>query len=432
MFPFLLHWILGVIFSGFHVIAYNVLLLLPVTTVFWCSLVFGASIMQDKDMSEYSPSRSSTSKHLSCSHKLCELGLKCESPTDPCPYIANYLSENTSSSGSLVEDIVHLSSSDSNASKSLMKAPVIVGCGRKQSGGYLDGVAPDGLLGLGFGDISIPSLLAKSGLVQNSFSICFSEDDSGRIFFGDEGLATQQTTPLLPLDGKYYTYIVGVEGFCIGNSCLKQTGFQAQVDSGTSFTFLPGGVLEKVAAEFDRGVNATKSSYKFSPFEYCYEASSQDLSNIPAVTLMFAHNNSFLVHNPVLLIKGNQGVEGFCLAIMPVEGNFGTIGQNFMMGYRLVFDRENLKLGWSRSSCQDLSAGERLPLTPPPHDRPQNPLPTNQQQRTPGGSAVAPAIAGRTPSKPSAASPLEMTTHFLIERLLPMMLLQLWLFASAT
>lgn len=74
-------------------------------------------------------------------------------------------------------------------------------CGMKQSGGYLDGVAPDGLLGLGLGEISVPSVLAKAGLVRNSFSMCFNEDGSGRIFFGDLGLATQQSTPFLPLDG---------------------------------------------------------------------------------------------------------------------------------------------------------------------------------------------------------------------------------------
>lgn len=71
----------------------------------------------------------------------------------------------------------------------------------KQSGGYLDGVAPDGLMGLGTGEISVPSLLAKSGLIHNSFSLCFNEDDSGRIFFGDQGSAIQQSTAFLPLDG---------------------------------------------------------------------------------------------------------------------------------------------------------------------------------------------------------------------------------------
>lgn len=43
--------------------------------------------------------------------------------------------------------------------------------------------------------------------------------------------------------------MVGVEACCIGNSCLKQSSFKALVDSGTSFTFLPQDVFEKVAEE---------------------------------------------------------------------------------------------------------------------------------------------------------------------------------------
>ncbi|XP_010261202.1 PREDICTED: aspartic proteinase-like protein 1 isoform X2 [Nelumbo nucifera] len=430
IFPLWWHWTLGVIFFGFHVIAYNVLHSMLVIIMVWCSLVFGASIMQDKDLSEYNPSGSSTSKHVNCSHELCELGLNCKSPKQPCPYIVNYYSENTSSSGLLVQDTLHLASSSDHMSQNVVQVPVIMGCGRKQSGRCLDGIAPDGVMGLGLGDISIPSFIAKTGLIRNSFSICFGDDDSGRIFFGDQGFATQQSTPFLPLEGKYITYIVGVEGCCIGNSCLHQTGFQAQIDSGSSFTFLPDEVYQKVVTEFDRQVNATRS-YKGSLLDYCYEPStSQGLLNIPAVILMFAPNNSFVVHNPTIFIYANQDVVGFCLAIQRTEGNFGVIGQNFMTGYRLVFDRENLKLGWSRSNCQDLTDGRSIPLTPPPYDRPENPLPTNEQQRTPNGRAVAPAVAGRAPVK-SAASRLLGIPHCLRVRLLLLLLLLICLFVSA-
>lgn len=81
-------------------------------------------------------------------------------------------------------------------------------CGRKQSGGYLDGAAPDGVLGLGPGSISVPSLLAKAGLIRNSFSICLNEDDSGRILFGDQGHVTQQSTPFLPVNGDLYVLCI--------------------------------------------------------------------------------------------------------------------------------------------------------------------------------------------------------------------------------
>lgn len=73
-------------------------------------------------------------------------------------------------------------------------------CGRKQTGGYLEGAAPDGVMGLGPGEISVPSVLAKAGMIQNSFSLCFDANGSGRILFGDQGHLAQQSTPFLPME----------------------------------------------------------------------------------------------------------------------------------------------------------------------------------------------------------------------------------------
>lgn len=84
--------------------------------------------MQDKDLSEYSPSFSSTSKHLPCSHNLCKLSTNCKGPKEPCPYIAEYDTENTSSSGFLVEDKLHLASVSDHATQNHVQASVILGC----------------------------------------------------------------------------------------------------------------------------------------------------------------------------------------------------------------------------------------------------------------------------------------------------------------
>ncbi|XP_077212755.1 eukaryotic aspartyl protease family protein [Tasmannia lanceolata] len=366
----------------------------------------------DRDLSVYRPSQSSTGKHLPCDHVLCESGSNCKSPKQPCPYISTYTSENTSSSGFLVEDTLYLASNSVHASTSTVQTPVVIGCGRKQSGGYLEGIAPDGVLGLGFGNISVPSFLAKAGLVRNSFSMCFAEDYSGRISFGDQGLSTQQSTPFLTLNGNYPTYIVGVESFCIGSACLKQTSFQALVDSGSSFTYLPNDVYERVTAEFDGQMNASR--FSFEPWEYCYNSSSLDLSKIvPTLSLIFAGNSSFVAVNPIVPYSEKEDVlTGFCLALESTSDNIGSIGQNLMTGYRIVFDRENLKLGWSRSNCIDLTDGMVVPLTPPPHNISENPLPTNEQQSSPGGHAVPPAVAGRAPSNLSAAPPQVVSLRF--------------------
>ncbi|KAI4337735.1 hypothetical protein L6164_016113 [Bauhinia variegata] len=356
----------------------------------------------DRDLSEYSPSLSSTSRHLPCSHQLCDQGPNCKSPKEPCPYIVQYSSENTSSSGFLIEDKLHLASDGRYSTESSVQASIILGCGRKQSGGYLEGAAPDGVMGLGPGGISVPSFLAKAGLIRNSFSICFN-NNSGRILFGDQGHAPQQSTPFLLVDGDFIAYIVGVKSFCVGSSCLKQTGFQALIDSGTSFTYLPSEVYKRVVLEYDKQFNARRIISQQYPWEYCYNVSSRELTHIPTVKLSFAKNQTFLIHNPMFSHTANQEYTLVCLTVMPTDDDYGTIGQNFMMGYNMVFDRENLRFGWSNSNCED-NTGDRANFTSSSNEGSSNLLPANQQQSIPNTTAVSPTVAGKASPKPSIAT----------------------------
>lgn len=71
-------------------------------------------------------------------------------------------------------------------------------CGRIQTGTFLEAAAPDGLLGLGIEPISVPTILHKSGIVSNSFSMCFPANTSvGRFAFGDKGSSDQNETPFI-------------------------------------------------------------------------------------------------------------------------------------------------------------------------------------------------------------------------------------------
>ncbi|KAL9449914.1 hypothetical protein AB3S75_011781 [Citrus x aurantiifolia] len=316
----------------------------------------------------------------------------------------NYSTEDTSSSGYLVDDILHLASFSKHAPQSSVQSSVIIGCGRKQTGSYLDGAAPDGVMGLGLGDDSVPSLLAKAGLIQNSFSICFDENDSGSVFFGDQGPATQQSTSFLPIGEKYDAYFVGVESYCIGNSCLTQSGFQALVDSGASFTFLPTEIYAEVVMKFDKLVSSKRISLQGNSWKYCYNASSEEMLKVPDMRLIFSKNQSFVVRNHIFSFPENEGFTVFCLTVMSTDGDYGIIGQNFMMGHRMVFDRENLKLAWSHSKCEEVIDKSHVHLVPPPAGQSPNPLPTTDQQSTSNRQAAAPSTAKTAPSKSIAAS----------------------------
>ncbi|TKY56232.1 Aspartic proteinase protein 1 [Spatholobus suberectus] len=400
------------------------MLWVPCDCIECASLSAGHYNVLDRDLNQYRPSLSSTSRHLPCGHQLCYLNSSCKGSKDPCTYSVPYFSNDTSSSGYLFEDKLHLVSNGGHTVQNSVQASIVLGCGRKQTGDFLKGAAPDGLLGLGPRKISVPSLLAKAGLIQNSFSICFDENESGRIIFGDQGHVTQHSTSFLPIDGEFSTYIVGVESFCVGSLCLKETRFEALIDSGASFTFLPNEVYQKVVTEFEKQVNATRIILQQPSWEYCYNASSQELINIPPLKLTFSRNQTFLIQNPILIDPASQEQEYtvFCLPVSQTDDDYATIGQKFLMGYRMVFDRENLRFGWSRWNCQDSAS-----FTSPSGGGSPNPLPANQQQSVPNARGVPPAVAGHASPKPSAATPGLTSRHSLVSLLLICCHLWLWL-----
>jgi len=80
--------------------------------------------MQDRDLGIYKPAESTTSRHLPCSHELCQSGSGCTNPKQPCPYNIDYFSENTTSSGLLIEDTLHLNSREGHVP---VNASVIIG-----------------------------------------------------------------------------------------------------------------------------------------------------------------------------------------------------------------------------------------------------------------------------------------------------------------
>ncbi|KAG8061146.1 hypothetical protein GUJ93_ZPchr0003g17935 [Zizania palustris] len=117
-----------------------------------------------------------------------------------------------------------------------VKAPIVFGCGQVQTGAFLEGAAMDGLMGLGMDKVSMPSILASSGLVKSdSFSMCFSRDGVGRINFGDTGSRDQAETPFI-VRSTHPTYNISVTSMDVGSNSLP-VGFSAVVDSGTSFTY---------------------------------------------------------------------------------------------------------------------------------------------------------------------------------------------------
>ncbi|KAI8541102.1 hypothetical protein RHMOL_Rhmol08G0036700 [Rhododendron molle] len=314
------------------------------------------------DLNIYSPNKSSTSTKLSCNSTFCGQKRRCLSESNVCAYQVQYLSNGTSSTGILVEDTLHLTTDDSRLTA--VDARITFGCGLVQSGSFLSGGAPNGLFGLGMDNISVPSILAKEGLAANSFSMCFGPDGVGRIRFGDKITTEQGETPF-NLNQTHPTYNVSMTQVSLGDN-VTDISFGAIFDSGTSFTYLNDPAYSAISESFNSQAQEKRHPPDDRiPFEYCYNLSANQTSfNVSSLNLTMKGGKQFHVTHPIVTIP----IEGegylYCLAIIE-SGDINIIGQNFMTGYRIVFDREKMVLGWESSNCYDAEKSSTSPVNPP-------------------------------------------------------------------
>ncbi|KAK4479963.1 hypothetical protein RD792_013017 [Penstemon davidsonii] len=324
--------------------------------IFWvpcrctkCASIDDSPYTSDFELSIYDPDGSSTSKNVTCNNDLCTHHNSCTGTSSNCPYSVSYISSETSTSGILVEDVLHLRSLDNDLE--FIKAYVTFGCGQVQTGSFLDIAAPNGLFGLGFEKISVPSILSREGYISNSFSMCFGHDGIGRISFGDKGSLDQEETPF-NTNSYHPTYSVTVTQVRVGTTVLDSE-FTALFDSGTSFTYLVDPSYRMLSDSFHAHVrDRRRPPDPRIPFEYCYTMSpGMNTSLVPVMTLTMDGGGQLVVYDPIIVISSLHELV-YCLAVVK-SLELNIIGQNFMTGYRIVFDREKLVLGWKNFDCYE-------------------------------------------------------------------------------
>ncbi|KAF5462945.1 hypothetical protein F2P56_018907 [Juglans regia] len=351
------------------------------------------------DLSIYSPSNSSTSKNVSCDSTLCGQ-TQCPSANSNCPYNVLYLSSNTSSTGIYVEDILHLVTDDDQ--QKAVDTLITFGCGQIQTGIFLEGAAPNGLFGLGIENISVPSTLARNGLASNSFALCFGRDGVGRISFGNNGSSDQGETPF-NIRQLHPTYNISITQITVGQNS-SELEFSAIFDSGTSFTSLRDPAYTFISESFNSQIKEKRhTSDPQLPFDYCYYLSENQTSYvIPDVNLTMKGGDTYFLNNPTVVVGTEDGTVLYCLGLHKSDVNIDIIGQNFMTGYQIVFDRERMVLGWKDSNCYNNQTSNNLPISPsqPPTVSPALPV----DPEATGNNSQTPVAAPPTNHSPNLKS----------------------------
>ncbi|CAH9072592.1 unnamed protein product [Cuscuta epithymum] len=302
----------------------------------------------------YYPDVSSTQKNISCDNPKCiSRGNSCPSPNIGCPYEIHYM-DGSSTSGVLISDMMRLSTYEMQPTN--IQVEVTFGCA-SQVTGYLLGIASvNGLLGLGPGNepdnTDVLTTLASTGVVGNSFSLCFSPNGKGRLVFGDIGTPYRREAHL-DFTQKNQGYNVWITQIAVDEIVLN-VDFPAIFDSGTSFTSLTDPAYSFITQSFDSQVKEQRRQQSDWSFEFCYDLSENQSSyRVPLLSFRMTGGSTFDVLFPTLNWTLDFEVDGtfYCLAISKSK-DVNIIGQNFFIGYNMIFDREKHALGWEPSICE--------------------------------------------------------------------------------
>ncbi|KAJ3672388.1 hypothetical protein LUZ60_007109 [Juncus effusus] len=311
------------------------------------------------EFTDYMPNASSTSKSITCSSDMCDARFKnqCINKTGDCDYSVGYASGNTSTSGVLMEDILYFTKED--ATNELVKLPIVFGCGEKQTGDAL--TIPNGIMGLGIDTLSVPTMLAKNGTISDSFSMCFGLDGTGRIKFGDKGNTGLYETPLVVIN-PYPYYNINMTEIVVGNKTFE-TEFTVIVDSGTSLAYLVDPFYTQLAKAFSAQIEDKRLVVSGLILEYCYELNT-DPNNLtwPELSFTTKGGSPFPTVQPIVLLysKNSQDPVGYCLTLIKSD-DFNIFGEVFLSGLNVVFNREELVLGWQEADCYGAFKNNTMP-----------------------------------------------------------------------
>ncbi|KAL8056699.1 hypothetical protein ABFX02_04G136100 [Erythranthe guttata] len=287
-----------------------------------------------------------------------------------CDYEIEY-ADHSSSMGVLARDELHLNI----ANGSLAKSKVVFGCAYDQQGLLLNTLGKtDGILGLSRAKISLPSQLARQGIIKNVLGHCLASDNNGGgyMFLGDDFVPHSQMAWVPMLQSRdlnsYHTELLkvsyGSKQITLGNIGKGQGGLI--FDTGSSYTYFTEQAYNDLVNMLnDISSDSLVRDMSDTSLPICWRAKSP-LRSVKDVRHLFKPINlQFGSKWWILSTKLQIPPEGYlvtnrkgnvCLGILNGrqvhDGSTFVLGDISLRGLLFVYDNVKEKIGWVRSDCE--------------------------------------------------------------------------------
>lgn len=356
----------------------------------------------NKLISTFSPSRSSSSYRDLCGSPFCinihssdnsfdpctEAGcslytLLKSTCSRPCPSFAYTYGEGGLVIGALTRDTLRVHGTSPGITRDIPK--FCFGC---VGSTYRE---PIGIAGFGRGALSLPSQL---GFLQKGFSHCFlafkyanNPNISSPLIIGDAAISSKESlqfTPMLksPMFPNYY--YIGLEAITVGNSSsaavpLSLRDFDSQgnggllIDSGTTYTHLPEPFYSQLLSILQPMITYPRANEveERTGFDLCYRVPCPNNtftdSIFPSITFHFLNNVSLVLPEgnsfyPMSAPSNSSAVK--CLLFQSMDdgdyGPAGVFGSFQQQNVEVVYDLEKERIGFQPMDCASAASAQGL------------------------------------------------------------------------
>ncbi|KAI3725398.1 hypothetical protein L1987_65186 [Smallanthus sonchifolius] len=291
----------------------------------------------------------------------------CESCSQ-CDYVIEY-ADHSSSLGVLSRDDLHLVAINDSS----INSKVIIGCAYDQQGILLNSLTKtDGILGLSRAKVSLPSQLAKQGIIDNVIGHCLTSDSvsGGYMFLGGDIVPQAKMSWVPMLNDVSMNYLAEVSRVTYGSKqlgldCYKKGNGRIVFDSGSSYTYFTRQAYSDLVSMLkDVSYDGFIQDASDTTLPICWQSktpirSIKDVDKFfKPLTLQFGRKwwtiSTYLqIPHEGYLIISNKG--NVCLGILDgsdlLDGSHIILGDISMRGNLIVYDNVRHKVGWMRSDC---------------------------------------------------------------------------------
>ncbi|EEY64098.1 aspartyl protease family A01B, putative [Phytophthora infestans T30-4] len=232
-----------------------------------------------------------------------------------------------------------------------------VGCQTKETGLFIT-QKENGIMGLGRHRSTVMSYMLNAGRVtQNLFTLCFA-GDGGELVFGGVDYSHHTSdvgyTPLLDDKSAYYPVHVKdirMNGVSLGiDAGTINSGRGVIVDSGTTDTFFDSKGSRAFMKAFQ---NAAGREYS----EKRMDLTADELAALPTISIILSGMKGDGTEDIQLDIPASSYLTPSD-KVGSYNGNFhfsersgGVLGASTMIGFDVIFDTENKRVGFAESDC---------------------------------------------------------------------------------